>query len=72
MPNPGLFLQVDHALESNDLKRQKLVALLNNDQDEILVDREFLSSLYARLGNDSLVLQKLVQEIRALSASSES
>lgn len=59
-----LRIEVDYACSSNDLKRQKLVALLNkNTDDEILVDREFLSSVYARLGNDSLLLNKLATKI---------
>ena len=68
MPNPGLYLQVDHALSSNDQKRRNIVALLNNDEETITVDREFLSSLYARLGNDSLIMQKLAQELRTATA----
>jgi hypothetical protein len=72
MPNPGLYLQVDHALSSNDQKRRNIVALLNNEDQTITVDREFLSSLYSRLGNDSLIMQKLAQELRTATAPSDS
>lgn len=68
MQNRALQLQVDHALQSTDAKRRNIVALMNNDDETISVDREFLSSLYARLGNDALVMQSLAARVRTLEA----
>jgi hypothetical protein len=65
----GLKTQVDYALQSNDEKRQELLALLNKtgiEDNTVLIDGELLSRLYARLGNDSLVMQKLLDEVRHL------
>lgn len=64
--NKGQQLEVAYALHRNDTYREQLVSLLQNNTDEILVTREFLSVLYARLGNDSLLLGRMLPEAKYL------
>ena len=63
----GLKLQAAHAIAQNETYRLQLAALRNHlpeDSDgNVEVPASLLSSLAARLGNDSLVLQKMDKKI---------
>ena len=60
-----LIMMATHATTANDHWRAKLETMLaTNDNQEI---HTLLSSLYARLGNDSMVINKLSTTLKEVS-----
>lgn len=61
----GLELQVQHALEQNDVLRRELLLLFQKTEgDNYTLDHGQLQKLHWRLGENSTLLQKLFREIK--------
>lgn len=56
--------EITHAVDASNQRRNQLGSLLQNTPDQdIKVSREFLSSIWARLGNDIHVLGKCFDNV---------
>ena len=64
----NLEAEAKYAIAANGNRRALIKTVMDSNSSELNpVVHSLLSTLYARLGNDSLVMKKLVTELKTLS-----